>query len=124
MASATSQSKATVWIPGAAREAAAAYESHPPRQNSRRRQSPGQRPLGIRRNSAIPEALTAYAEARERFTQLDEPGMDAVSWHQTAMVYQEARQPEAADAYRKSLEIGCGSEMSPGRARSSAGMFV
>ena len=53
-----------------------------------------------------PEALAAYAEARERFTQLDEPGTVAVSWHQTGMVYQEAGQPEAAeDAYRKSLAI-------------------
>ena len=53
-----------------------------------------------------PEALAAYAEARERFTQLDEPGSVAVSWHQTGMVYQEAGQPEAAeDAYRKSLAI-------------------
>ena len=53
-----------------------------------------------------PEALAAYEEARERFTQLDEPGTVAVSWHQTGMVYQEAGQPEAAeDAYRKSLAI-------------------
>ena len=53
-----------------------------------------------------PDALKAHKEARERFTQLDEPGMIAVSWHQTGMVYQEAGQPEAAeDAYRKSLAI-------------------
>jgi len=53
-----------------------------------------------------PEALAAYAEARERFTQLDEPGSVAVSWHQTGMVYQESGEPEAAeDAYRKSLAI-------------------
>ncbi len=53
-----------------------------------------------------PEALAAYAEARERFTALIEPGSVAVIWHQTGMVYQEAGQPEAAeDAYRKSLAI-------------------
>jgi len=52
------------------------------------------------------EALAAYAEARERFIQLDEPGTVAVIWHQTGTVYQEAGQPEAAeDAYRKSLAI-------------------
>ena len=52
------------------------------------------------------EALAAYAEARERFTALDEPGSVAAIWHQTGMAYQEAGQPEAAeDAYRKSLAI-------------------
>jgi tetratricopeptide (TPR) repeat protein len=53
-----------------------------------------------------PEALAAYAEARERFTQLDEPGSVATIWHQTGMLYRAAGQPEAAeDAYRKSLAI-------------------
>jgi tetratricopeptide (TPR) repeat protein len=53
-----------------------------------------------------PDALAAYAEARERFTQLDEPGSVATVWHQTGMVHQEAGQPEAAeDCYRKSLAI-------------------
>ena len=53
-----------------------------------------------------PEALAAYAEARKRFTQLDEPGSVAASWHQAGMAYQAADQPEAAeDAYRKSLAI-------------------
>lgn len=53
-----------------------------------------------------PEALTAHAEARERFKRMEEPGMVAVSWHQTGMVYQAAGQLEAAeDAYRKSLAI-------------------
>ncbi len=61
----------------------------------------------VRRNQRrYPEALAAYAEARERFTQLDEPGSVAVSWHQTGMVYQAAGNPEAAeDAYRKSLAV-------------------
>ncbi|MBC7726935.1 MAG: tetratricopeptide repeat protein, partial [Microbacteriaceae bacterium] len=53
-----------------------------------------------------PAALAAYAEAHERFTQLDEPVTVAGIWHQTGMVYQEAGQPEAAeDAYRQSLAI-------------------
>lgn len=53
-----------------------------------------------------PEALKAHDEARERFSQLEEPDMVAVSWHQTGIVYQYAGQPEAAeDAYRKSLAI-------------------
>jgi tetratricopeptide (TPR) repeat protein len=53
-----------------------------------------------------PEALADYQEARERFTQLDEPGSVATLWHQTGMVYQAAGQPEAAEeAYRKSLAI-------------------
>ena len=52
------------------------------------------------------EALAAYAEARERFTALDEPGSVAVAWHQTGMAYQAVKQPEAAeDAYRQSLAI-------------------
>jgi tetratricopeptide (TPR) repeat protein len=52
------------------------------------------------------EALAAYAQARDQFTLLDEPGMVAGNWHQTGMAYQEAGEPEAAeDAYRKSLAI-------------------
>ena len=52
------------------------------------------------------DALDAYEEARQRFTQLDEPGTVAVVWHQTGMAYQAAGQPEAAeDAYRKALAI-------------------
>ena len=52
------------------------------------------------------EALAAHAEARERFTQLDEPGTVAVIWHQTGMAYQKAGQPEAAeDAYLKAFAI-------------------
>jgi tetratricopeptide (TPR) repeat protein len=59
--------------------------------------------LGQRRHS---DALAAYTEARERFTQLNEPGTVAVVWHQTGVVYEDAGQPEAAeDAYRKSLAI-------------------
>ncbi len=75
---------------------------------TRGRSPSGKGQLGtVRKNQRrYPEALAAYAEARERFTQLDEPGTVAVIWHQTGMVYQEAGQPEAAeDAYRKSLAI-------------------
>ncbi|MBL8168187.1 MAG: tetratricopeptide repeat protein [Acidobacteria bacterium] len=53
-----------------------------------------------------PEALAAYAEARERFTALDEPGTVAIGWHQAGITYKMMCQPEAAeDAYRKSLAI-------------------
>lgn len=52
------------------------------------------------------EALAAYADARERFTRLDEPGSVAVIWHQTGVAYQGAGELEAAeDAYRKSLAV-------------------
>jgi tetratricopeptide (TPR) repeat protein len=52
------------------------------------------------------EALDAYAEAREKFTRLDEPGSVAVSWHMTRRAYQEAGYFEAAeDAYRQSLAL-------------------
>lgn len=52
------------------------------------------------------DALKAYQDARDRFTRLGEPGTVARVWHQTGRVYEEARQPEAAeDAYRKSLSL-------------------
>ncbi len=58
------------------------------------------------RQRRYPEALAAYAEARERFTQFDEPGSVAVIWHQTGKAYQHAGDLDAAeDAYRKSLAI-------------------
>ena len=61
----------------------------------------------VRKNQRrYPEALAAYAEAREGFTELGEAGSVATAWHQTGMAYQDAGQPEAAeDAYRKSLAI-------------------
>jgi len=43
------------------------------------------------------EALQAYAEARERFTELGEPGTLACLWHQTGMAYHRASEPEAAE---------------------------
>lgn len=52
------------------------------------------------------EALTSHAEARNRFTQLDQPEFVAVSWHLTGNVYLKVDQPEAAEeAYRKALAI-------------------
>jgi len=52
------------------------------------------------------DAQAAYAEARDRFARLDEPGTVAGFWHQTGIAYQESGRPEAAeDAYRESLKI-------------------
>ncbi len=92
-------------------EAAAAYEEairRDEQHGAARDVAVGRCQLGSVRllQRRYPEALAAYAAAREWFTQLDEPGIVAVSWHQTGLVYQEAGQPEAAeDAYRQSLAI-------------------
>lgn len=92
-------------------EAAAAYEEAIRRDEQRgadRDVAVGKAQLGTvhMKQRRYPEALAAYAEARERFTELDEPGTIAGIWHQTAMVYQDAGEPGAAeDAYRKSLAI-------------------
>ncbi len=92
-------------------EAAAAYEENIQRAEhieDARQVAVGKGQLGTVRmlQRRYPEALAAYFEARERFTQLDEPGTVATIWHQTGIVYQEAGQPDAAeDAYRKSLAI-------------------
>ena len=92
-------------------EAAAAYEENirrAERLDYARQVAVGKGQLGTVRmyQRRYLEALAAHAEARERFTQLDEPGTVAVSWHQTGRVYEEAGQPEAAeDAYWKSLAI-------------------
>ncbi len=92
-------------------EAATAYEESIARVEKlgyKREVAVGKAQLGtVRlRQRRYREALEAYAEARDRFTELDEPGTVATSWHQTGMVYQEAGQPEAAeDAYRRSLAI-------------------
>ena len=91
--------------------AAVAYEEAIDRDEKRgatRDVAVGQGQLGTVRmlQRRYPEALAAHSAAREQFTQLDEPGTVAVSWHQTGMVYQRAGQPDAAeDAYRKSLAI-------------------
>jgi tetratricopeptide (TPR) repeat protein len=100
-----------LWYLGRLDEAAAANEEYIRRAEqlgNNRNVAVGKEQLGaiLLNQRRYPEALVAYAEARERFTQLDEPGSVAVIWHQTGMVYQEAGQPEAAeDAYRNSLAI-------------------
>lgn len=92
-------------------EAAAAYEEGIRRDEQRgadRDVAVGKIQLGsVRlRQRRYAAALEAYAEARERFARLGEPGTIAAVWHQTGMAYQEAGQPEAAeDAYRKALAI-------------------
>jgi tetratricopeptide (TPR) repeat protein len=100
-----------LWYLGRLDEAAAAYEEYIRRAaqlGDDRDVAVGKGQIGsIRGNQRrYPEALRAHAEARERFSQLDEPSMVAVSWHQTGIVYQAAGELEAAeDAYRKSLAI-------------------
>jgi len=92
-------------------EAAAVYEENIDRAeklNDTRQVAVGKMQLGTVRwyQERYQEALEAYAEARQRFMQLDEPGSVARTWHQTGMAYQAAGQPEAAEqAYRKALVI-------------------
>jgi tetratricopeptide (TPR) repeat protein len=92
-------------------EAALSYEDAIRRDEQRgaeRDVAVGKGQLGTVRmlQSRYKEALEAYEEARNRFTSLNEPSTVAGIWHQTSIVYQEARQPEAAeDACRKSLAI-------------------
>jgi len=96
---------------GRLEEAASAYEEailRDEQRGSERDVAVGKGQLGTVRllQRRYREALQTYEDARERFTSLDEPGMVAVSWHQTGWAYQEAGQPEAAeDAYRQSLAI-------------------
>jgi tetratricopeptide (TPR) repeat protein len=96
---------------GRLNEAAAAYEEgirRDERRGADRDVAVGKGQLGTIRMHQLryADALAAHEEARKQFTKLDEPGMVAVSWHLTGMVYLRARQPEAAeDAYRKSLAI-------------------
>lgn len=100
-----------LWYLGRLDEAVAAYEERIRRGEQLgddRGVAVGKCQIGSIRSDQrrYPEALKALAEARERFTQLDEPGTVAMIWHQTGIVYQEAGEPEAAeDAYRKSLAI-------------------
>ena len=64
-----------------------------------------------------PAALTAWTEARETFTQLNEPASVAVAWHQIGWVHQEAGQYEAAEhAYQASLRIAVQMGNSAGQA--------
>jgi tetratricopeptide (TPR) repeat protein len=112
-------------------EAAAAYEEtilRSGQHNDVRQVAVGKGQLGTVRmqQRRYPEALAAYVEARERFTQLDEPGSVAAIWHQTGMVYQAADQPEAAeDAYRKSLaiEVRLGNVAGQARTLGQLGIF-
>jgi tetratricopeptide (TPR) repeat protein len=47
-----------------------------------------------------------YEEARMQFSALGESASEAAYWHQSAIVYEKAGEPEAAeDAYRKSLAV-------------------
>ena len=85
MASACFTDKATALLPSwaASTSAAAAYEEAIRRDQQRgdaRDVAVGKDQLGTvrMRQRRYPEALAAYAEARERFTQLDEPGIVAV----------------------------------------------
>ena len=92
-------------------EAAAAYEENIQRAEQledSRQVAVGKGQLGSVRlaQRRYPEALAAHAEARQRFTALDEPGTVSISWHQTGIAYQEAGEPQAAEAaYRNSLAI-------------------
>lgn len=92
-------------------EAAAAYEESMRRaeqQDNERGVAVTQVNLGqVRRlQRRYREALDAYADAREYFARLGEPGSVAAIWHQTGNAYQEIGQLEAAeDAYRRSLAL-------------------
>jgi tetratricopeptide (TPR) repeat protein len=96
---------------GRVEEAAAVYEEsirHAQQLGADRDVARGNLELGTVRlmQRRYPDALKAFAEARERFTKLDEPSSVAASWHQTGVVHQELGELEAAeDAYRKSLAI-------------------
>ncbi|KJV05396.1 tetratricopeptide repeat protein [Methylocucumis oryzae] len=53
-----------------------------------------------------PQALAAYEQARDQFAQLQELSMVATAWHQIGIAYQEAGQPEAAEAaYQESYRL-------------------
>ena len=90
-------------------EAAEAYEERISRADGDERGiAVGKVQLGTVRlaQRRYPDALAAYEEARERFTQLNEPRSVGTVWHQSGVAYQEAGEPEAAeDAYRKALAI-------------------
>jgi tetratricopeptide (TPR) repeat protein len=65
-----------------------------------------------------PEALKAYHEARQTFTNLDEPATVAGIWHQIGRVYQADGKAEAAeDAYHKSLAVNVRLRNASGQAR-------
>lgn len=92
-------------------EAAAAYDERirgAEKQGDTRGVAVGKTKLGTVRldQRRYPEALSAFAEAREHFTELEEPGSVAIIWHQTGIVHQRAGESRAAeDAYRRSLAM-------------------
>ena len=107
-------------------DAAAAYEEAIDRAEKHghaRQVAVGKGQLGTVRmlQRRYPEALAAFAAAREQFTQLDEPGSVAVIWHQTGMAYQNAGQPEAAAFYRQAADrhVAIGDASNEGRDRSN-----
>lgn len=52
------------------------------------------------------EALEIFAETRQRFEDLNEPGMVSGYWYHAGLAYEQKNDPEAAeDAYRQSLAI-------------------
>ncbi|MEJ6480359.1 CHAT domain-containing protein [Nostoc punctiforme UO1] len=58
------------------------------------------------RQGNLPEAEQRSREVLTTFQQLNEPAKEAKVWHQLGMVYEEAKQWNAAeDAYRKSAQI-------------------
>lgn len=67
------------------------------------------------------QALAAYKEARERFTELNEPSTISGIWHQTGMVYEKAGEPEMAEnAYRNALAVSLQVGDDAGRVRTLA----
>ncbi|HKU75138.1 MAG TPA: TIR domain-containing protein [Pyrinomonadaceae bacterium] len=100
-----------LWYLGRLDEAAAAYEEgirRDERLGDHRGVAVGRAQIGsIRKNQRrFREALSALTEARERFTELDEPGSVALVWHKIGMLYHDADERDAAeDAYQKSLAI-------------------
>jgi tetratricopeptide (TPR) repeat protein len=55
------------------------------------------------------EAMEAFKEARDTFSNLNEPGSVATAWHRIGISHHAARQPEAAEeAYNQSLAITVG----------------
>ncbi|MCI5129571.1 MAG: tetratricopeptide repeat protein, partial [Candidatus Electrothrix sp. AUS3] len=54
----------------------------------------------------LAEAAKRHKEAQVLFQRINEPAMEAVAWHQLGMVYQQAKQWEAAEqAYRQSAQL-------------------
>ncbi|HEX9982341.1 MAG TPA: TIR domain-containing protein [Thermoanaerobaculia bacterium] len=103
-------------------EAAAAYEESIRRAENRRDDRSiavliGQLGTVRLRQRRYQEALYAFAEAREKFMGLDEPGSVARYWYMAGVAYQEAGHLEAAeDTYRESLALQVRLENASGQA--------